>query len=157
MLERITQQARNVVTELLEQANMRADSQLVIGCSSSEIPGKMIGTGTSMEAARAVFAGVSYPSGTRNPSVQSCAHLNPALIPAREALLLTAWNKFRAPLQLTLWAEAGIDIGGTLIGMHLKAVSAPVRITVKQIGEAKVLCARTRPRFIGGPRAIYQI
>lgn len=86
MLDQITCQARNVVTELLEEANMRPGSLLVIGCSSSEIVGKQIGKGSSMEAAQAVFAGV-YPilqeHGIRL-AVQCCEHLNRALIMERE-------------------------------------------------------------------------
>ena len=180
MLDQITCQARNVVTELLEQANMRPGSLLVIGCSSSEIVGKQIGKGSSMEAAQAVFAGV-YPilqeHGIRL-AVQCCEHLNRALIMEREAaeqrgyeivnvvpqphaggsFAVTAWNNFQDPVAVeAVRAEAGMDIGGTLIGMHLKAVAVPVRTGEKQIGEAIVLCARTRPKFIGGPRAVYQI
>lgn len=180
MLERITQQARNVVTELLEQANMRPGSLLVIGCSSSEIVGNQIGKGSSMEAAQAVFAGV-YPilqeHGIRL-AVQCCEHLNRALIMEREAaeqrgyeivnvvpqphaggsFAVAAWNNFLDPVAVeAVRAEAGMDIGGTLIGMHLKAVAVPVRTGEKQIGEAIVFCARTRPKFIGGSRAVYQI
>ena len=180
MLDQITCQARNVVTELLEQANMRPGSLLVIGCSSSEIVGKQIGKGSSLEAAQAVFAGV-YPilqeHGIRL-AVQCCEHLNRALIMEREAaeqrgyeivnvvpqphaggsFAVTAWNNFQDPVAVeAVRAEAGMDIGGTLIGMHLKAVAVPVRTNEKQIGEAIVLCARTRPKFTGGPRAVYQI
>ena len=178
MLDMITQQARNVVTELLEQANMRPGSLFVVGCSSSEIVGKQIGKGSSMEAAQAVFAGI-YPLLQEHGihlAVQCCEHLNRALILEREAaeqrgyeivnvmpqphaggsFAVTAWNTFQDPVAVeAVRAEAGIDIGGTLIGMHLKAVAVPVRTSEKQIGEAIVLCARTRPKYIGGPRAVY--
>ena len=180
MLDQITCQARNVVTELLEQANMRPGSLLVIGCSSSEIVGKQIGKGSTLEAAQAVFAGVSpilQEHGIRL-AVQCCEHLNRALIMEREAaeqrgyesvnvvpqphaggsFAVTAWNHFQDPVAVeAVQADAGMDIGGTLIGMHLKAVAVPVRTNEKQIGEAIVLCARTRPKFTGGPRAVYQI
>ena len=179
ILDMITQQARNVVTELLEQANMRPGSLFVVGCSSSEIVGKQIGKGSSMEAAQAVFAGI-YPLLQEHGihlAVQCCEHLNRALIMERKAaeqrgyeivnvmpqphaggsFAVTAWNAFRDPVAVeAVQAEAGIDIGGTLIGMHLKAVAVPVRTSEKQIGEAMVLCARTRPKYIGGPRAVYQ-
>lgn len=179
MFEQMMQQARNVVTELLEQANMRPGSLLVIGCSSSEIVGKQIGKGSSLEAAQAVFAGV-YPILREHGihlAVQCCEHLNRALIMEREAaeqrgyeivnvmpqphaggsFAVTAWNAFHDPVAVeAIRAEAGIDIGGTLIGMHLKSVAVPVRTGQKQIGEAMVLCARTRPKYIGGPRAAYQ-
>lgn len=179
MYEDITRQARTVVTELLEQANMKPGSLLVIGCSSSEMVGKRIGKGSSMEAAQAAFAGI-YPVLQEQGihlAVQCCEHLNRALILEREVVekrgyeivnvmpqphaggsfAVTAWNAFSDPVAVeTIAAEAGIDIGGTLIGMHLRRVAVPVRTSEKQIGEAIVLCARTRPKYIGGPRAIYQ-
>lgn len=179
MYEEITKQARTVVTELLEQANMKPGSLLVIGCSSSEMVGKRIGKGSSMEAAQAAFAGI-YPVLQEQGihlAVQCCEHLNRALILEREVVekrgyeivnvmpqphaggsfAVTAWNAFSDPVAVeTIAAEAGIDIGGTLIGMHLRRVAVPVRTSEKQIGEAIVLCARTRPKYIGGPRAIYQ-
>ena len=180
MYEDITRQARTVVTELLEQANMKPGSLLVIGCSSSEMVGKRIGKGSSMEAAQAAFAGI-YPVLQEQGihlAVQCCEHLNRALILEREvaekrgyeivnvrpqphaggSFAVTAWNSFSDPVAVeTIAAEAGIDIGGTLIGMHLRRVAVPVRTSEKQIGEAIVLCARTRPKYIGGPRAIYQV
>ena len=179
MYEDITRQARTVVTELLEQANMKPGSLLVIGCSSSEMVGKRIGKGSSMEAAQAAFDGI-YPVLQEQGihlAVQCCEHLNRALILEREvaekrgyeivnvrpqphaggSFAVTAWNSFSDPVAVeTIAAEAGIDIGGTLIGMHLRRVAVPVRTSEKQIGEAIVLCARTRPKYIGGPRAIYQ-
>ena len=179
MYEDITRQARTVVTELLEQANMKPGSLLVIGCSSSEMVGKRIGKGSSMEAAQAAFAGI-YPVLQEQGihlAVQCCEHLNRALILEREvaekrgyeivnvmplphaggSFAVTAWSAFSDPVAVeTIAAEAGIDIGGTLIGMHLRRVAVPVRTSEKQIGEAIVLCARTRPKYIGGPRAIYQ-
>ena len=179
MYEEITAQARNVVMDLLEQAQMKHGSLMVIGCSSSEIVGKRIGKGSSMDAAKAAFEGI-YPELQKNGinlAVQCCEHLNRALILEREvaekrgyeivnvmpqphaggSFAVTAWNSFKDPVAVeTISAEAGIDIGGTLIGMHLRRVAVPVRTQEKQIGEAIVLCARTRPKYIGGPRAIYQ-
>ena len=179
MYEEITRQARAIVTDLLDQAKLAPGSLLVIGCSSSEMVGQRIGKGSSMEAAQAAFAGI-YPvlqeRGIRL-AVQCCEHLNRALIMEAETAMLrgyelvnvmpqphaggsfavTAWNTFTTPVAVEqIKADAGMDIGGTLIGMHLKAVAVPVRTEVKQIGEAMVLCARTRPKYIGGPRAIYQ-
>ena len=179
MYEDITKQARTVVTELLEQAQLKPGSLLVIGCSSSEMVGKRIGKGSSMEAARAAFDGI-YPvlqERSIHLAVQCCEHLNRALILEREvaekrgyeivnvmpqphaggSFAVTAWNAFSDPVAVeTIAAEAGIDIGGTLIGMHLRRVAVPVRTSEKQIGEAIVLCARTRPKYVGGPRAVYQ-
>lgn len=179
MYDDITRQAQTVITELLEQAKMKPGSLLVIGCSSSEIVGKQIGSGSSMEAAQAAFAGI-YPVLRKQGihlAVQCCEHLNRALIMERDtaekrgyeivnvmpqphaggSFAVTAWNAFSDPVAVeSIAAEAGIDIGGTLIGMHLRRVAVPVRTSRKQIGEAIVLCARTRPKYIGGPRAVYQ-
>ena len=179
MYDDITRQAQTVITELLEQAKMKPGSLLVVGCSSSEIVGKQIGRGSSMEAAQAAFAGI-YPVLRKQGihlAVQCCEHLNRALIMERDtaekrgyeivnvmpqphaggSFAVTAWNAFSDPVAVeSIAAEAGIDIGCTLIGMHLRQVAVPVRTSRKQIGEAIVLCARTRPKYIGGPRAIYQ-
>ena len=179
MFEDITTQASTVVTELLEQANLKPGSLLVIGCSSSEMVGKQIGKGSSVDASEAAFRGI-YPILQEcgiDLAVQCCEHLNRALIleqaaaekrgyeivnvvpqlHAGGAFAVTAWNAFSAPVAVeTIAADAGIAIGGSLLGMHLRRVAVPVRTSLKQIGEAIVLCARTRPKYIGGPRAAYQ-
>ena len=179
MYEQITKQANTVVTELLEQAKLKPGSLLVIGCSSSEMVGQRIGKGSSMEAAQAAFQGI-YPVLQEQGihlAVQCCEHLNRSLIMERAvaeargyeivnvmpqphaggSFAVTAWNTFRDPVAVeTIVADAGIDIGSTLIGMHLRRVAVPVRTSVKYIGEAVVVCARTRAKYVGGPRAIYQ-
>lgn len=178
MYEDITKQAQTVVRELLEQARLKPGSLFVIGCSSSEMVGKQIGKGSSMDAAKAAFQGI-YPILQEcgiHLAVQCCEHLNRALIMERSAaeekgyeivnvmpqphaggsFAVTAWNSFEDPVAVeTIQADAGIDIGGTLIGMHLRRVAVPVRTSLNHIGEAIVLCARTRPKYIGGPRAVY--
>ena len=179
MYEEITEQARSVVTELLEQAKLKPGALFVIGCSSSEMVGERIGKGSSMEAAQAAFRGI-YPVLQQQGiwlAVQCCEHLNRALVLERSAaeqrgyeivnvvpqpkaggsFAVTAWNTFDDPVAVErVQAEAGMDIGGTLIGMHLRPVAVPVRTSFRQIGKAIVLCARTRPKYIGGPRAVYQ-
>ncbi len=178
MYETIKEQAAQAVTELLEVANLKEGDLFVIGCSSSEIVGLKIGKGSSLEAAQAAFAGV-YPILKERGiylAVQCCEHLNRALIleeaaaekfgyeivnvrpwpKAGGSFATTAWENFEHPVAVEhIKAKAGIDIGGTLIGMHLKDVAVPVRLSVKQIGEANILCARTRPKSIGGERARY--
>ena len=179
MYQEITSQARTVVTELLAQANLRPGSLFVVGCSSSEMVGKRIGKGSSMDAARAAFQGIYSILQERgiHLAVQCCEHLNRALILERSvaeakgyeivnvvpqphaggSMAVTAWNAFSDPVAVeTIQADAGMDIGGTLIGMHLRRVAVPVRTSLDHIGEAIVLCARTRPKYIGGPRAVYQ-
>ena len=179
MYEEITAQARQAITELLEQANLKPGALLVIGCSSSEMVGKRIGKGSSMEAAQAAFRGI-YPvlqSHGIHLAVQCCEHLNRALILEESVALakgyeivnvmpqphaggsfaVTAWNNFENPVAVeTIQADAGLDIGGTLIGMHLRRVAVPVRLSLDHIGDALILCARTRPKYIGGLRAMYQ-
>ena len=179
MYENITLQAQTVITELLDQASLRPGALLVVGCSSSEMVGTQIGKGSSVETAQAAFRGI-FPVLQEQGialAVQCCEHLNRALIMEREvaerkgyeivnvmpqphaggSFAVTAWNAFRDPVAVeTIQADAGIDIGGTLIGMHLRRVAVPVRTSLDHIGEAIVLCARTRPKYIGGPRAMYQ-
>ena len=179
MYEEIKNQAAQVVMELLDAAKLQSGDLLVIGCSSSEMVGSRIGKNSSMEVAQAAFDGI-YPILRDRGillAVQCCEHLNRALVLEREAAELrgyeivnvkpqpkaggwfavTAWDAFSDPVAVEeIRADAGMDIGGTLIGMHLKAVAVPVRTSVSKIGEAIVLFARTRPKYIGGPRAVYQ-
>ena len=177
-MEEIKQQANEVICELIEAARLQKGDLLVIGCSSSEMIGARIGKNSSLEAAQAAFAGI-YPvlqeKGIRL-AVQCCEHLNRALIVEEEtaehfgyeivnvrpqpkaggSFATTAWASFEHPVAVEhIRAKAGLDIGGTLIGMHLKEVAVPVRLSRSQIGKANILCARTRPRFIGGERAFY--
>ncbi|MBR5390117.1 MAG: TIGR01440 family protein [Clostridia bacterium] len=178
MYEEITAQARQAVTELLEQAKLKEGQVLVVGCSSSEMVGQRIGKGSSMEAAQAAFAGI-YPVLREKGiwlAVQCCEHLNRSLIVERElaerkdweivnvvpqphaggSFAVTAYANFKDPVAVErIVADAGLDIGGTLIGMHLRQVAVPVRLSLKQIGEANILCARTRPKYVGGSRAVY--
>ena len=170
MYEEITAQARQAVLELLEVANLKAGDIFVVGCSSSEMVGQRIGKGSSLEAAQAAFDGIYL-------AAQCCEHLNRSLIVEEAAadkydldvvnvqpwehaggsFATTAFARFEHPVAVThVRAKAGIDIGGTLIGMHLKEVAVPVRLSIKQIGEANILCARTRPPYVGGERARYR-
>ena len=179
MYEEITSQARQAVTELLEQAKLRPGKILVIGCSSSEMVGGRIGKDSSLEAAQAAFAWI-YPvlqAAGIHLAVQCCEHLNRAIVMERAvaeahgfeivnvipqphaggSFAVTAWANFQDPVAVeTVVADAGLDIGGTLIGMHLRRVAVPVRLSLSKIGQANILCARTRPKYIGGQRAVYQ-
>lgn len=178
MYEEITQQSAQAVSELLEAARLQAGDLLVIGCSSSEMVGQRIGKGSSMEAAQAAWAGIAPVLREKGVSlaVQCCEHLNRALIleqadaerfgyeivnvkpqpKAGGSFATTAWAQMAHPVAVEhIRAKAGLDIGGTLIGMHLKEVAVPVRLSISKIGQASILCARTRPKFIGGSRAQY--
>lgn len=178
MLEELTEQAKLAVTQVLDAAKLEGGQLFAVGCSSSEVCGSKIGTNSSLETAQAVFAGI-YPVLRERGiylAAQCCEHLNRAIIIEREAarkfgyeevnvvpqpkaggsFATTAYAAFDHPVAVEeVRADAGLDIGGTLIGMHLKRVAVPIRIETKRIGEAIVLCARTRPKFIGGMRAHY--
>lgn len=175
--EEIRAQSAQAVRELLATAKLRPGSILVVGCSSSEIVGSQIGHGSSLEAAQAVYEGIAPV--LREAGVflaaQCCEHLNRAIILEEEALpagaepvnvipqpkaggsfATTCWQRFARPVALeAIRADAGMDIGDTLIGMHLKVVAVPVRLSLRRIGEANLVCARTRPKYIGGSRAAY--
>lgn len=177
-LEELCAQAALAVRELLDAAHLEAGDIFVVGCSSSEIVGGHIGHASSLEAAQAVFQGI-YPVLQEKGiylAAQCCEHLNRALIVERDcaraygyeivsvrpqpkaggSFATTAWDNFASPVAVEhIRAHAGMDIGGTLIGMHLRDVAVPVRLSLSHIGEAILLCARTRPKFIGGSRAVY--
>ena len=176
--QQIEQEARQAVTELLEQAKLKKGDVFVVGCSSSEIVGGHIGKDSSLEAAQAVYAGIAPVLAAQGIwlAAQCCEHLNRAIIIEREAAerygweevcvvprphaggswATNCWRTFKDPVLVEeVKAAAGMDIGGTLIGMHLRRVAVPVRLSMDHIGEAILLCARTRPPFIGGSRAVY--
>ena len=174
----IRMQAEQAIKELLAVAKLRSGDLLVIGCSSSEIAGQRIGKGSSMEAAEAVWKGIVpilSEQGIRL-AAQCCEHLNRALIVEREtaekygyepvnvrpwahaggSFATAVWEHMEDPVAVEhIRAHAGMDIGDTLIGMHLRDVAVPVRLEVKKIGQANLVCARTRPKYIGGERARY--
>ena len=178
-LSELTAQARKATEELLEAAHLETGDVFVVGCSSSEIRGGRIGHDSSMEVAAAVLAGVLPPLQEQGVylAAQCCEHLNRSIVIEREAAkqygcqivaaipqphaggswATNCWRTFKDPVLVEeVKAAAGMDIGGTLIGMHLRRVAIPVRLSIKQIGEANILCARTRPKYIGGARAVYQ-
>lgn len=177
-LAEVKRQAKQAAEELLAQAHLSEGDILVVGCSSSEVTGERIGTSSSLETAEAVFEGI-YEVTVKNGlylAAQCCEHLNRAIIIEKElagreripavnvvprpkaggSFGTTAYGRFARPVAVEhIKAQAGMDIGDTLIGMHLDEVAVPVRIETKKIGEAHLVCARTRGKFIGGERAVY--
>lgn len=173
--ETIMNQCYEIASELINIARLKKGDILIIGCSTSEISGAKIGTASSMDIAQAIFDGISRVTQEKGifAAYQCCEHLNRAIVIENEAvdipcvnvipqikaggaLATVAYNNFSKPIVVeNLLADAGIDIGDTLIGMHLKQVAVPVRLPIKRIGEANLVCARTRPKFIGGERACY--
>ncbi len=179
MMKTICKQAASAVSELIEVAALKKGQVLVIGCSSSEVVGATIGHGSSFETAKEIYRTVKPLLDEKGIylAAQCCEHLNRALIIEREcaekyawdevsvvpqpkaggSFATSAWEDFSEPVAVEhIRAHAGLDIGGTLIGMHLCEVAVPVRLSVDHIGEAIVLAARTRPKYIGGSRAKYE-
>lgn len=174
----IRESARALVEELIEGTGIKKGHMLVIGCSSSEILGNKIGKGSSYEAAKILFEAIYPVLKDRGIylAAQCCEHLNRALIIEREcaekygydivsvipqpkaggSFATVTYENMAEPCAVEhIKAHVGIDIGDTLIGMHLRDVAVPIRLSVKSIGEANVVCAYTRPKFIGGSRAVY--
>lgn len=176
MKEQIAQQCRDAVAELYEVARLKAGDIVVVGCSTSEVLGSKIGTNSAPETAVEIFNSI-YGFLKENGvylAAQCCEHLNRAIIVEAEAVpnadivnvvpqpkaggsfATAAYHGFEHPVAVEeIKADAGLDIGATLIGMHLKKVAVPVRLQVKQIGQAPLTAARVRPKFIGGVRAVY--
>ena len=178
LLKNLETEAYEAALEILETGTVRPGQILVVGCSTSEVIGGKIGTTSSPETAQAVFDGIYRAALEKEVylAAQCCEHLNRALILESDAALkygyeevnvvpqpkaggsfaTAAYHTFAAPVAVEhIKAHAGMDIGDTFIGMHLKDVAVPVRISKKQIGEAHLTCARTRAKFIGGIRACY--
>lgn len=179
MLLEIEESARLAVKELLLVSELKEHDIMVIGCSSSEIMGHKIGSNSAIEAAEAVYRGIAKELSSRGIylAAQCCEHLNRAIILEEEArkhygyeevnvvphphaggsFATCVYQNLKHPVAVEeIKAHAGMDIGDTLIGMHLKHVAVPVRLPIKKIGEANLVCARTRPKFIGGERAQYK-
>lgn len=179
-LGKIREQAAEIARELAAAAKLGPGKLLVVGASTSEVAGKAIGTGGAEDIAAELFAGIALVQAEYGFDVafQCCEHLNRALVVERavlERLGLTevaavpvpkaggsmaaaAYRRLSSPcLAESLEAHAGIDIGETLIGMHLRRVAVPFRPSRRAIGMARVTAARTRPKLIGGERAVYAL
>lgn len=175
----IAADAKTAVAELIDVAGLREGQLLVIGCSSSEMIGERIGKHSSMDAAVALYEAILPILSAHGIAlaVQCCEHLNRALVMERAvaerygyepvwvkpqpkaggSFATTAWEHMTDPVAVErVQAHAGMDIGDTFIGMHLRRVAVPVRLSVSSIGEAHLTSARTRPAYVGGPRAQYQ-
>jgi len=170
--------ANAAVKQLLDAAKLEINDIVVVGCSTSEVAGKEIGTSPGVEIAAAILEGI-LPTLRENGlflAAGCCEHLERALVIEKEALSIhglirvnavpkpeaggafaaEAYKMFNEPVLVqAVMAGAGLDIGQTMIGMHLRPVVVPLRLDIKKIGEAPLLGARTRPRFVGGERAVY--
>ena len=178
MYEQIKAETKKAVEEIVDRAGLKKGSMLVVGCSSSEILGEHIGKGSSPETGAAVAQTILQVLDEKGIylAAQCCEHLNRALVVSREAadkymldevcvrpmpkaggsFATAVYDLMPDPVMVEhVRANAGLDIGCTLIGMHLKDVAVPLRLSVKQIGSALVNAAYTRPKLIGGVRAHY--
>ena len=174
--QNIYEQAQSVIKELYEKAKLKPGNIVVVGCSTSEVLGSKIGTNSNPDTAKEIFNALHdyVKANGLYLAIQCCEHLNRAIIVERAAvpgaeavnvipqpkaggsLATQAYAGFADPIVVEeIKADAGIDIGLTLIGMHLKKVAVPVRLENNRIGEALIVAARTRPKFIGGVRAVY--
>ena len=177
-MSEICTQAKNLITEFLQKSGLEKGDCLVIGCSTSEVVGSTIGTNSVPETANEIVGAILPILKKKGIFLagQCCEHLNRAIIVEKEYALLhgldvvnvvpvpkaggsfatALYKELKNPVAVeTIRADGGIDIGGTLIGMHLKAVAVPLRLEANTLGSANVLSARTRPKFIGGARAQY--
>lgn len=175
-IDDIKRQLKKSAEELVEKANLTAGDIVVVGCSSSEILGDNMGTNSSPELGEQVFLTLYEVLKEKGIFIaaQCCEHLNRAIITEKEAahnleqvnvvpvpkaggsFATAAYKYLENPVAVeSIKADAGMDIGGVLIGMHLKNVAVPVKLSEKSIGNALLLAARTRPKFIGGVRANY--
>ena len=179
MLNKIKSDAALAIRELIEASGISSGEILVIGCSSSELTGGTIGKASAPEAAEALLDAI-YPLLKEKGiflAAQCCEHLNRAIIIEREcakryqldevcvvpqpkaggSFATAVYKRMSEPVAVeAIKAHAGIDIGSTLIGMHLRCVAVPIRLSLSKIGEANIVCARTRPKYIGGERAKYE-
>lgn len=178
MLEELRVQTEKAVDEFIEKSKIKAGDLVVVGCSSSEICGDRIGSNSNLDVARTVFDTIYDKLREKGIflAAQCCEHLNRAVIVERRtaekqgldevnvipqpkaggSFATTAWSRFTDPVAVEkIRADAGMDIGGTLIGMHIKEVVVPLHLDIRYIGKATLICARRRPKFVGGRRAVY--
>ena len=178
-MNEIYNQAYSAASELIEKSGIGSGDVAVIGCSTSEVIGEKIGTSGTLEVAQEIFNGLNAAFSEKGIYIaaQCCEHLNRAIIIEKEkadmlgleqvcvvphpraggSFATAAWQTMKNPVAVEeIKADAGIDIGTTLIGMHLKRVAVPLRLENNTIGEAKLSAAKTRPRYIGGERAKYE-
>lgn len=178
-INKIKEQTLNVISELIKEADLKENDILVLGGSTSEIGGGSIGKDSSLEIGNAVIKEVLNITGKENINlaVQGCEHLNRALVIEREvaeknnfeivsvipalhaggAMSVAAFSQMKDPVMIEhVIAKAGVDIGDTEIGMHVKFVQVPLRLKEKYIGKARVTALKSRPKLIGGARAIYE-
>lgn len=178
-MNKIIEDWNMALIDFFKKTNLKEGAQLIVGCSTSEVKGKSIGSASSQEIGRILFEHLQTAANLKKVhlAIQCCEHLNRAIILEREtaerfqysqvnvvpsldaggAFSLAAFEKMKDPIAVErIQADAGLDIGDTFIGMHLKEVAVPIRLNIEKIGEAHLTAARTRSKYIGGERAKYR-
>lgn len=176
--EMVRDQVSRALEELSRAGKLQIGAQIVVGCSTSEIAGGTIGHASAPEIGEWVARAVIDFCGKRGfvPVFQCCEHLNRCLVTTREnarrsryiqvnavpqpkaggSVPAAAWKLLEDPcLVMQAQCDAGLDIGDTLIGMHLRPVAVPYRGEIRKIGHANLVCAFSRLPYVGGERAVY--
>lgn len=178
--EKLRTDAERTIREIMEKAKLKAGMLFVVGCSSSEMIGHHMGTASSREAAETVYEVLQKELSRFGAelAVQCCEHLNRSLVVSRSvmerygfeqvnvipqyhaggAMAVTHFQALPDPVvveSIQARADAGMDIGGVMVGMHIHPVVVPLRLDAKKIGQAVVIAARRRPKYVGGERAVY--
>ncbi|BCB05935.1 TIGR01440 family protein [Bacillus sp. KH172YL63] len=178
-IARLKEELQSILQDFTRQVPLKSGQVFVVGCSTSEVMGERIGTAGTIEVADMIFGELQAWAESSGVSLafQCCEHLNRAIVLERDvaerkgldevtvvpvrsaggAMATKAYHSFHDPVMVEhIKGDAGIDIGDTFIGMHLKHVAVPVRVTQKSLGQAHVTLAKTRPKLIGGNRAAYE-
>lgn len=180
LLREIAETVTQAAEALIKEANLKPRQVIVLGCSTSEVMGERIGKASNPDVAAVIVGNILQVCKTHGIflAVQCCEHLNRALVVEREAAELYGWEEvtvvpvlkagggaataaremFEFPVVVEeIRAHAGIDIGDTIIGMHLRKVAVPLRLPQRKVGHANLVLVRTRPKLIGGERAVYSL
>ncbi|MCA0151507.1 TIGR01440 family protein [Rossellomorea vietnamensis] len=178
-IAQLKDELQTILRDFSSQVPLKKGQVFVVGCSTSEVMGERIGTAGTIDVAEMIYDELKRWADSIGVSLafQCCEHLNRALVLEREvaekrgldevtvvpvrkaggAMATKAYHSFDDPVMVEhIKADAGIDIGDTFIGMHLKHVAVPIRVSQKSLGEAHVTLAKTRPKLIGGTRAVYE-
>jgi uncharacterized protein (TIGR01440 family) len=179
MIDTLKEDWKFILDEFTNVITLDENKVLVVGCSTSEVLGQRIGTNSTLDTAKIIYKQLRafQKKLNFNLAVQCCEHLNRALIVEREyainknleivnvipspraggAFATVVYHNMRDPVLVeNIKADAGIDIGDTIIGMHIKHVAVPIRLSKNTLGQSHITFATTRPKYIGGSRAEYE-
>lgn len=179
LLEEIRLTLRQAVDALAEAGHIQPGGLIVLGCSTSEVAGARIGKGSVPELGKVIARAMleACQAHGLEAAFQCCEHLNRAVVMEQRVLKelrltqvraipqpkaggsvpAAAWKLLDQPaLAMAVQADAAIDIGDTLVGMHIRPVAVPLRLDVNHVGHANLVMAYSRLPYIGGSRAVYE-